>query len=122
MDDDFSSRRLLARFICKKWPFKILQAEDGSEAIQLVLKESPNLVILDMLMPFMNGIEVLKILRQDPKTAEIPVIACTAVDDQENVSEILEHGVTDYLIKPIDQKILLKKIANLIEVPKKQTG
>jgi len=122
VDDDFSSRRLLARFIRKKWPVKILQAEDGSEAIQLVLKESPNLVILDMLMPFMNGIEVLKILRKDPKTAEIPVIACTAVDDKKEVSEILDHGVTDYLIKPIDQKILLKKIANLIEIPKKQTG
>jgi len=118
VDDDFASRRLLARFIRKKWPFKILQAEDGSEAVQLILKEAPNLVILDMMMPFMNGIEVLKILRNNPKTADIPVIACTAVDEHEEVAEILEYGISDYVIKPIDQKTLIKKIATAIEEPK----
>lgn len=122
VDDDYSSRKSLAHLIRKKWPFKILQAEDGSEAIQLILKEAPNLIILDIIMPFMNGIEVLKIVRNNPKTAGIPVIACTAVDEKQAVAVIREYGIDDYVIKPIDQKTLIEKITHAIEASPKEPG
>lgn len=116
VDDDFSSRRLLARFICNEWPFKILEAQEGSEALRIILKESPNLVLLDMKMPFMSGLEVLKTMRGSSRMSSTPVIACTAVDDKTEVSEILKYGINDYIIKPVDRKTLLKKIANLFNL------
>lgn len=113
VDDDFSSRRLLVRFIRNEWPCKVLEAQEGSEALRTILQEKPHLVILDMIMPFMSGLEVLYTMRSHPQMAHIPVIACTAVDHEDEVKEILKLGVDDYIVKPIDRKTLIKKIKNI---------
>ncbi len=116
VDDDFSSRRLLSRHIASKWSVRILEAQEGSEALRLIAKERPNLVVLDMVMPFMGGLEVLKVLRANAKLRSIPVVACTSVDDKDTVAQILKSGVDDYVVKPFDKKILLKKLARFISV------
>ncbi|MFQ5750926.1 MAG: PleD family two-component system response regulator [bacterium] len=112
VDDDFSSRRLMAKLIHKTWSCQLIHADDGSEALKIMLKEVPNLVILVM-MPFMNGMEVLRTMRQSARLAKIPVIACTAVDDTKIVKEIIKFGVTDYVVKPIN-KTLINKIAKIL--------
>jgi len=116
VDDDFSSRRLLSRHIASKWSVRILEAQEGSEALRLISKERPNLVVLDMVMPFMGGLEVLKVLRANAKLRSIPVVACTSVDDKDTVAQILKSGVDDYVVKPFDKKILLRKLARFISV------
>ncbi|MFQ5638774.1 MAG: PleD family two-component system response regulator [bacterium] len=120
VDDDFSSRRLLARFISGKWSVKILEAQEGSEALRIISEERPDLVLLDMMMPFMSGLEFLKILRGNSKMKDTVVIACTSVDDKTTVSEIIQYGVHGYIVKPFDRKVLIKKISTVVDIPSKK--
>ncbi|MFQ5708123.1 MAG: PleD family two-component system response regulator [bacterium] len=115
VDDDFTSRRLIGRFIQSNWTCSIIDAQDGSQALGLMLKEAPDLVILDMMMPFMDGLQVLKTMRSNSRLAHIPVIACTAVDDKSTVVDIIKLGIDDYVIKPVDKKNLIKKISQLLK-------
>lgn len=114
VDDDFTSRRVMEKVIRKEWNCNVFQAEDGSEALKVMLKEMPELVILDLVMPFMNGIQVLQTMRKSPRLAKTNVLACTAVSDNKVVKEILKLGVSDYMMKPITQDVLLEKISKIL--------
>ncbi len=118
VDDDFSSRRLLARIISSQWPVHILEAQEGSEALRIIVRERPDLIILDMVMPFMNGVETLKTMRENAKMADIPVIACTSIDEKGMVADILKLGVEDYIVKPFERTILVKKLKRFVEASK----
>lgn len=115
VDDDFSSRRLVERFIRNNWTCAVVQAEDGSQALREMLHEAPSLVILDMVMPFMSGMDVLKTMRSTAKLAKIPVLACTSVGDNHVVKEAIEYGVVDYIVKPVSEKTLVKKLTNIFK-------
>ena len=115
VDDDLTSRRVMEKIIRDQWKCNLLLADDGSEALKVMLKELPNLVILDMLMPFMNGIQVLQTMRNSAKLAKINVLACTAVDDIKIVNQVLKYGVLDYMIKPVNKEALVAKLTKLFE-------
>ncbi len=80
---------------------RYLQAEDGLEALEIVKINEVDLIILDLMMPNMNGYEVLKELKKDPLYADIPVIVNSSVTDMESVKQTLEMGAVDYFIKPL---------------------
>lgn len=115
VDDEITSRRLMEKIIRDRWQCQLLLAEDGSEALKVMLRELPNLVILDMVMPFMNGIQVLQTMRQSAKLVKINVLACTAVDDNKIVKEVLKYGVLDYMVKPVNKETLVGKLTTLFE-------
>ncbi len=115
VDDQLSSRRLMEKIIRNQWKCNLLLADDGAEALKIMLKELPSLVILDMVMPFMNGIQVLQTMRKTTKLAKMNVVVCTAVKDNKIVKEVLKYGVLDYLIKPVNKEILVGKLTNLFE-------
>ncbi len=115
VDDELSSRRLMEKIIRNHWKCNLLLADDGAEALKIMLKELPNLVILDMVMPFMSGIQVLQTMRKTTKLAKINVLICTAVDDNRIVKEVLKYGVLDYLIKPVNKETLVGKLTKLFE-------
>ncbi len=115
VDDDLTSRRVMEKIIRDQWKCNLLLADDGSEALKVMLKELPNLVILDMLMPFMNGIQVLQTMRKSVKLAKMNVLACTAVDDIKIVNQVLKYGVLDYMIKPVSKETLVGKLTKLFE-------
>ena len=115
VDDDLTSRRIMEKIIRDQWKCNLLLADDGSEALKVMLKELPNLVILDMLMPFMNGIQVLQTMRKSVKLAKMNVLACTAVDDNKIVKQVLKYGVLDYMIKPVNKEALVAKLTKLFE-------
>lgn len=117
VDDDFSSRRLIEKYIRDFLACEIMQADDGSLALQSMIKESPSLVILDMVMPFMNGFEVLKTMRKNSRLAKTPVIACTTVDEPNTVRELIKLGIADYIIKPVEKENLLHKISKVLNLP-----
>lgn len=110
VDDSFTARRFMAQAIKVSIKCDIVLAEDGAEALKIMLKEEPDAIILDMMMPFMNGIQVLKTMKKDVKLSKIPVIACTAVEDNSVVKQIIELGVAKYLKKPIKVEDLVGKI------------
>ena len=115
VDDELTSRRIMTRIIRNQWDCNILFADDGSEALKVMLKEYPSLVILDIIMPFMNGIQVLQTMRKSAKLAKMNVLACTGVDDSKIVKQILKYGVLDYMIKPINKEAFIAKLTKLFE-------
>ena len=105
----------MEKIIRNQWKCNLLLADDGSEALKIMLKELPSLVILDMVMPFMNGIHVLQTMRKSTELAKMNVLACTAVADNGIVKEVLKYGVLDYLVKPVNKETLVGKLSNLFE-------
>ncbi len=115
VDDELSSRRIMEKIIRTQWKCNLLLADDGAEALKIMLQELPGLVILDMVMPFMSGIQVLQTMRKTTKLAKINVLIYTAVDDNRIVKEVLKYGVLDYLVKPVNKEILVGKLTKLFE-------
>jgi DNA-binding response OmpR family regulator len=109
VDDNDENRDLLSRRLQRKG-FKTLVAEDGARALEVIAREAVDLVLLDIMMPGLNGFDVLRILREQPQTADLPVIMATAKTQSEDVVEALELGANDYVTKPLDFPIVLARI------------
>src|SRR5436309_79870 len=98
IDDTESSRELLGRFL-RKHGYKTTYAADGREGLAAVRDSHPSLVLLDMMMPVMDGVEFLSHLRTDSATASLPVIVVSASSDPKTIRRATELGACDYLIK-----------------------
>lgn len=94
--------------------FKILKAKDGGEALKLVEQEMPDLILLDILMPVMDGYEICKRVKANEKTKHIPVILFTASDPSVVTTKAKEVGASDFIIKPFNPDNLLAKIQKFI--------
>ena len=90
--------------------YKLLYAHNGLEAIQLTQEQNPDLIIMDMQMPVMNGLEATSKLKQDRATSSIPIIALTALSMPGDREKCLAAGVNDYLNKPVNLKKLVLAI------------
>ena len=105
MNRDMLSRRLERR------GFTVVMAVDGSEGVAMARSEMPDLVLMDMSLPVMNGWEATRAIRADPATAHLPVIALTAHSMPGDREKAMEAGCNDYDTKPIDLPRLLGKMA-----------
>ena len=94
--------------------FQITTAGNGVEALAALEKERPDLILLDIVMPEMDGIEVCRQIKGNPDTVGIPVIMVTTKGEQEKVEASFEAGCNDYVTKPIDKLQLLTKIRNFV--------
>lgn len=97
--------------------FMVASARDGEEGLKLAPKEKPDLILLDVLMPKLDGFEVLKRLKADPETKDIPVIMLTNLGQKEDIEKGLEDGAVDYLIKahfvPAEAVAKIKKVLKM---------
>jgi len=93
---------------------KTLRATNGVEALEVIHKESPDLVLLDVMMPRMSGFEVCKRMKADEKTAHIPVIMITALNEPMDIDRGLDSGTDDYLTKPVNRKDLIDRVRSLL--------
>lgn len=97
--------------------FAVVSARDGEEGLRAALKEMPDLILLDVLMPKLDGFEVLKRLKSDPTTKAIPVIMLTNLGQKEDVEKGLAEGAEDYLIKahfvPSEAVVKIKKVLKM---------
>jgi len=114
VEDDENSRTLLTRIIAKKFQCRVFEAKDGLEALSLVHSVSPDLVILDVMMPILDGTAVLQSIRSDPAHNSTPVIISSALDQKETVLKLLNLGVSDYLLKPLTVDEVQKRVGNVI--------
>jgi DNA-binding response OmpR family regulator len=94
--------------------YSVIEAENGKEGLERSIEHIPDLVITDLMMPVMGGIEFCRKLRDHPATNHIPVIMLTAKADRESRLEGLEAAADDYIIKPFDSELLLARAKNLI--------
>jgi len=109
VDDDESNRDMLARRLAVKG-YRALVAASGEEALGMVDRESVDLVLLDVMMPGLDGLEVLRALRKSHTLAELPVVMVTAKSDSADVVAALEGGANDFITKPIDFPVALARI------------
>src|ERR671925_1415807 len=98
--DDEANLRILVRITLDDPEYCLLEAADGTTALELARKERPDLLVLDWMMPGINGLEVAKALRQDPATAHIPIIMLTAKSQEADKAQGHSVGACTYLIKP----------------------
>ncbi len=114
IEDETSIRELLLELLTAEG-FQAIAAEDGSVGVQRAQEILPDLILCDVLMPRMNGYEVLDTLRKNPATATIPLIFLTAMGTKENIRHGMELGADDYLTKPCTSTELVKAIASRFE-------
>jgi len=108
--DDEENIRILVRFNLEKSGYEVIEAGDGKEALRLVAAMRPEIVLLDLMLPGMDGLEVCRSLKSNPQTAALPIIMLTAKSDEIDRVIGLELGADDYLTKPFSQRELLARI------------
>jgi two-component system alkaline phosphatase synthesis response regulator PhoP len=107
VDDNEQNLELLEVYMEDLPELRVITARNGIEALQRVEEESPDLVLLDIMMPKMSGFEVCKRLKSNPETRDIIIIMVTALNETGDIERAAECGTDDYLAKPIDRKTLV---------------
>jgi signal transduction histidine kinase/DNA-binding response OmpR family regulator len=116
--EDNSDVKHLIESICKE-DFRIMTAENGKKAFQIAQEKIPDIIITDIMMPEMDGMELCERLRASEITSHVPIIMLTARGDQKDKLEGLKKGADDYLIKPFDAEEILLRLHNLLDQRKK---
>ncbi len=114
VDDNAQNLELLCIYMEDLPEVRVVTATNGLEALVKVAKESPDLVLLDIMMPKMSGFEVCKRIKADPKTRDIIVIMVTALNETGDIERAAECGTDDYLTKPIDRRALVEQVRKLL--------
>jgi CheY-like chemotaxis protein len=113
VEDNEMNRDMLSRRLERKG-FEIIVAVDGQQGVDMALSESPALILMDLSLPVIDGWEATRIIKADPATQNIPVIALTAHAMASDEAKAREAGCDDYDTKPVDLKRLLEKIGNFL--------
>jgi putative two-component system response regulator len=108
VDDEPANIQILAGILGDD--YILIAATNGRKALELAATKSPDLVLLDMMMPDMDGLEVCKALKEDPGTQDIPVIFVTGMSDAENEERGLQAGAVDYISKPVSPPIVKARV------------
>ena len=113
VEDNQVSRELAVELLTAAG-YTVLEAEDGLGLIERVKRERPNLILMDLQLPHIDGLTLIRQLKADAETREIPVLAETAYTQPEQKARALEAGCADYLTKPLDIKAVLSTIARFL--------
>src|SRR5687767_14272464 len=109
VDDSEMNRDMLRRRLERKG-YRVITAENGEQALELVAREPIDLVLLDVMMPGLNGLDVLRILRKTPAGKDLPVIMATAKSESTDIVEALDAGANDYVVKPLDVPVVIARV------------
>lgn len=120
--DDSRTSLFMETMILRKHHYEVVTACDGVEAIEQALRERPDLVLMDVVMPRLTGIEACRELRQRPDTRALPIILCTTRGESENVDSGFDAGCDDYVTKPIRPLELLLKVNACLERASRSHG
>ena len=112
VEDHPDIRRLLT-FILRRQGYEILETNTGSSAVTLVTTEKPDLVLLDLSLPDLSGLEIARTIKQNPETTQIPLVALSGYSEREIESKAFEAGMAEYLVKPTETKRLVEVIEKL---------
>ena len=113
--DDSSTALMMEQMILSKKPYKIVTAANGRDAVAKALAEKPDLILMDVVMPEMNGFEACEELRRQEATKATPIIMVTTRGEGDNVENGFRSGCSDYITKPVDRLELLTKLRSHLE-------
>ena len=122
--EDDEAIRDIVRYTLESNGFRnILVAADGQEGMEIALREKPSLILLDLMLPKVDGLEVCRRLKREESTREIPIVMLTAKSEESDIVVGLELGAIDYITKPFSSKVLVARIrAHLRQVAEQQGG
>ncbi len=112
--DDVPTNRMILRAKLSAAYYDVIQADNGRDALDMVARQQPDLVLLDVMMPDMDGFAVCKQIKDNPETAHLPVVMVTALANRNDRLRGLECGADDFLTKPINDLALLSRVRNLL--------
>ena len=115
VDDEPNVRRLSRTILSKN--FDVVEAEDGKQAIDIANTQQPDVILMDMMMPKMDGLTACHAIKKDPATKSIPVIMVTAIGFELNIKLSQQMGATGYVTKPFTPNDLLDKIEQVLATP-----
>src|SRR5690606_2717229 len=113
--EDTEFMKKLISDVLKEAGYEVVTASSGEEGLQKVREEKPDLVLLDVVMPGMDGFEVCRILREDESNNLMPIIMLTAQENEDHKLEGLELGADDYIIKPFNSRELVSRVRNTLK-------
>ncbi len=111
--DDSPTERFYLSDILRKSGYEVITAENGEDGIGKARKDKPDLILMDVVMPGLNGFQATRQLSRDPETQAIPVIMCTSKGQETDRVWGMRQGATDYMVKPIAAEALIEKIKGL---------
>ena len=114
--DDLPQNIELLHAFLESLPVKLVTAADGLEALKKVEEHSPDLILLDIMMPHMSGFQVCKKLKGDPKTKDIQILMVTALNELGDIERATECGTDDFVSKPVNRLELLTRVKSLLRV------
>ncbi len=114
--DDSKTVRVIVKKAFKPFDVEVLEASNGLEGLAIAARETPDLILLDITMPVMDGVEMLIKLKADPALKATPVIMLTAEGGRDHVVKIAKIGVRDYMVKPFREEILVEKASRIIDL------
>ncbi len=115
VDDEIGALTLIG-IMLDRGGFEVLKARDANQALAILDKETPDLIILDVMMPGVDGIELCQIIRKRKETAETPILILSARGDAESVMRGMDAGASDYLPKPILHHDLVAKVRHMLNM------
>ena len=120
--DDIPLNLLLVQKMLSRFNFKLRTAANGQLALDAVAQQKPDLILLDLMMPGIDGFEVIRRLREDPETADIQIVILSALDSNEDVIKGFNVGANDFIMKPIIMEKLLSCVVNQLAIAKAKSG
>ena len=117
--DDSRTMRMMVRRAFRNFQCELFEAADGAEGLAAALANKPDLIVLDYNMPVMDGVTMLRKMRENAELKRTPVIMLTAEDSNEIISTVARLGVRDYIIKPFEDENLLSKVTRIINLERK---
>jgi two-component system cell cycle response regulator len=117
--DDSRTIRLMLKRVFRPFHCELFEAADGMEGLEAVITHQPDLIMLDYNMPVMDGVTMLRKMREHDNIKRTPVIMLTAEDSNEIISTVARLGVRDYIIKPFEDENLLSKVSRIINLERK---
>jgi CheY-like chemotaxis protein len=112
--DDSNTVLLMEKMILAKGPYEIVTARDGVEAVAKAKSERPDIILLDVMMPNLDGLSACAAIRATPETAHIPIVMVTTRGEETNIETAFRNGCNDYVTKPINGLELLTKLQNIL--------
>jgi len=114
-DDELMNRKVASK-VLKKEGFEVLEAENGQEALEILQRSSVELILMDLMMPIMDGYEATKIIKKDKNLSHIPLILISALSDMYAIKKGLELGANEYIVKPFDLTEFIFRVKIITEL------
>ena len=114
-EDQADIRELVAFSLENIAGFKVVKARNGAEAVELARAEVPDLILMDVRMPRMTGVEACAKLKEIPETEDIPIVFLSAMGQETEIQQGMDVGAVEYILKPFAPDVLMKKVRDILE-------